>query len=104
MSERDRGQPPDIRAEWVDLANRLGRIVVEPPLAGTEVKVAPEFVPAAQVLMFHFGRSFRTFTALGLLLSHGYTQDALVLARTLLEVLFEMGFVASHPEDAHYFL
>jgi hypothetical protein len=54
--------------------------------------------------MFHFGRSFRTFTALGLLLAEGYTQDALVLARTLLEVLFEMGFVASHPEDAHYFL
>lgn len=104
MGERDWGQPPEIQAEWVDLANRIGRVVVEPPLAGTEVKVVPEFVPAAQVLMFHFGRAFRTFTALGLLLSHGYTQDALVLTRTLLEVLFEMAFVARYPEDAHFFL
>ncbi len=41
---------------------------------------------------------------LGLLLEQGYTQNALILTRTLLEVFFEMAFVASHPEYAHYFL
>lgn len=103
MSAEKQGQPPELRREWADMANRLGRIVGG-PLAGRQVAVAPEYVPAAQVLMFHFGRSFRTFTALGLLLGEGYTQDALVLARTLLEVLFEMAFVARYPGDAPYFL
>lgn len=85
------------------MANRLGEIVSQPPISGSEVAVAGRFVPAAQVLMFHFGRSVRTYGAICLLLSNGFTQDAVVLARTLLEVLFEMAFIARFPEDAHYY-
>lgn len=86
------------------MANRLGGLVTQPPIAGFQVAVAPEFVPAAQVLMFHFGRGVRTYSAVCHLLSHGFTQDAVVLGRTLLEVLFEMAFIARFPEDAnHYF-
>lgn len=85
------------------MVNRLGAMVSQPPISGSEVAVAERFVPAAQVLMFHFGRAVRTFRAICLLLSNGFTQDAVVLGRTLLEVLFEMAFVARFPEDAHYY-
>jgi hypothetical protein len=85
------------------MANRLGAMVSQPPISGSEVAVAEQFVPAAQVLMFHFGRGVRTFGATCLLLSNGFTQDAVILARTLLEVLFEMAFIARFPEDAHYY-
>ena len=90
--------------ELVDLALRMCRVVVEPPLAGSPVLVPPELADAAKVIMFHFGRAFRTFQALGLLLREGYTQDGLVLLRTFVEVFFEMAFVAKHPEDAHYYV
>lgn len=103
MTTPDYRQPPELHAEWVDMANRLGAIVSEPPISGTEVAVASELVPAAQVLMFHCGRAVRTYGAVCRLLSHGFTQDAVVLARTLLEVLFEMAFIARYPEDAHYY-
>jgi hypothetical protein len=85
------------------MANRLGAMVSQPPISGSEVAVAEQFVPAAQVLMFHFGRNVRTYEAICLLLSNGFTQDAVILARTLLEVLFEMAFVARFPEDVHYY-
>jgi len=79
--------------EWVEIATRICRIVTEPPMAGSPVSVPPDKVDAAKVLMFHFGRAFRTFTGLGLLLREGYTQDGIVLSRVLLEVLFEMAFI-----------
>lgn len=91
-------------SELVNLAVRLFKVVTEPPLAGSPVLVPPELADAARVIMFHFGRAFRTFQALGLLLREGYTQDGLVLLRTFLEVFFEMAFLARHPEDAHFYL
>ena len=104
MSNRtDNRQPPELHDQWVDMANRLGGLVSQPPIAGFHVAVPPQFVPAAQVLMFHFGRAVRTYGAVCHLLSYGFTQDAVVLARTLLEVLFEMAFIARFPEDAHYY-
>ena len=104
MSDRrDCRQPPELHKGWVDMANRLGAMVSQPPISGSEVAVSEQFVPAAQVLMFHFGRGVRTFGAICLLLSNGFTQDGVVLARTLLEVLFEMAFIARFPEDAHYY-
>jgi len=99
----DYRQPPELHKQWVDMANRLGAMVSQPPISGFEVAVSEQFVTAAQVLMFHFGRGVRTYSAICLLLSNGFTQDAVVLARTLLEVLFEMAFIARFPEDAHYY-
>lgn len=90
--------------ELVALALRMCKVVVEPPMAGSPVLVPPDLGDAAKVIMFHFGRAFRTFQALGLLLREGYTQDGLVLLRTFVEVFFEMAFVARHPEDAHYYV
>jgi len=91
-------------SDLVDLAVRMYRVVVEPPMAGTPVEVPAKLADAARVIMFHFGRAFRTFQALGLLLREGYTQDGLVLLRTFVEVFFEMAFVAQHPEEAHYYI
>lgn len=88
----------------VDMALRMCKVVVEPPMAGSPVEVPGDLADAARVLMFHFGRAFRTFQALGLLLRDGYTQDGLVLLRTFVEVFFEMAFVARHPDDAHYYV
>lgn len=90
--------------EWRGFASRLCDVVLHPPFAGSEVKVPPEFADAARALMFQFGRSFRTFQAIGLLLHQGYTQDALVLSRTLLEAYFDMAFIAKFPSDAKLFL
>jgi hypothetical protein len=91
-------------AELADFTVRMCKVVVEPPMAGTPVEVPPELADAARVIMFHFGRAFRTFQALGLLLREGYTQDGLVLLRTFVEVFFEMAFVAQHPDEAHYYI
>jgi hypothetical protein len=88
----------------VAIAVRMCKVVTEPPMAGSPVEVPPDLADAAQVIMFHFGRAFRTFQALGLLLREGYTQDGLVLLRTFIEVVFEMAFVAKRPQDAHYYL
>ncbi len=90
--------------ELVALALRMCKVVVEPPMAGSPVLVPPDLAEAAKVIMFHFGRAFRTFQALGLLVREGYTQDGLVLLRTFVEMFFEMAFVARYPEDAHYYV
>ncbi len=90
--------------ELTDLAQEICKVVIEPPMAGSQVAVTPDKVNAAKVLMFHFGRGFRTFQAIGLLLANGYSQDGTVLARVLLEVLFEMAFIAKHPQDAELYL
>jgi hypothetical protein len=54
--------------------------------------------------MFHFVRASRTFQAIGLLAANGFTQDAVVLLRTLVEVFFEMAFIAKYPADASFYL
>lgn len=90
--------------ELVNLALDIGKVILEPPMAGSQVAVTPDKVNAARVLMFHFGRGFRTFQAIGLLLANGYSQDGTVLARVLLEVLFEMAFIAKNPQDAELYL
>jgi hypothetical protein len=90
--------------ELTDLALKICKVIIEPPMAGSQVAVTPDKVNAAKVLMFHIGRGFRTFQAIGLLLANGYSQDGTVLARVLLEVLFEMAFIAKHPQDAELYL
>jgi len=46
--------------QWVEVAIHLCKVVMEPPMAGSPVRVPPDKVDAARVLMFHFGRGFRT--------------------------------------------
>lgn len=90
--------------EWNEFAAKLWAVVKEPPLAGSKIQAPPEFVTAGAVLMFHFVRASRTFQAIGLLAANGFTQDALVLARTLVEVFFEMAFIGRYPSDAAFYL
>jgi hypothetical protein len=52
MSNRnDYRQPPELHDQWVNMANRLGGLVTQPPIACFHVTVSPQFVPAAQVLV-----------------------------------------------------
>ena len=90
--------------DWNQFAAKLWAVVKEPPLAGSTLSAPPEFVTAGAVLMFHFVRASRTFQAIGLLAANGFTQDALVLGRTLVEVFFEMSFIARFPSDAVFYL
>lgn len=89
---------------WVSFGTEIEQLVSSPPLAGAQIEVPPELVEAAQVLKFHFERGFRTYRGLTLLTISGFPEDAMVLLRTLLEVLFEMAFIAKHPEDARLYL
>jgi hypothetical protein len=90
--------------EWNKFAAKLWAVVKEPPLAGSQISAPPEFVTAGKVLMFHFVRASRTFQAIGLLAANGFSQDAVVLLRTLVEVFFEMAFIAKYPADASFYL
>jgi hypothetical protein len=90
--------------DWNQFASKLWAVVKEPPLAGSTLSAPSDFVVAGTVLMFHFTRACRTFQAIGLLAANGFTQDALVLGRTLIEVFFEMAFIARYPADAELYL
>jgi hypothetical protein len=90
--------------KWIEFGVDIEKFVTNPPMAGAEVKVPMSHVEAAKVLMFHWGRSFRAYRALNLLVISGFPDDAIVLVRTLLEDLFEMAFIAKYPEDAHLYL
>jgi hypothetical protein len=90
--------------KWIEFGVDIEKFVTNPPMAGAEVKVPMSHVEAAKVLMFHWGRSFRAYRALNLLVISGFPDDAIILVRTLLEVLFEMAFIVKYPKDAHLYL
>jgi len=90
--------------KWVDFSVEVEHFVTNPPMAGAEIRVPPTHVEAAQVLMFHWGRGFRTYRSIHLLVISGFPDDAMVLLRVFLEILFEMAFIAKHPEDSGLYL
>lgn len=90
--------------KWMEFGVEIEHFVTSPPMAGAEIKVPPTHIEAAQVLMFHWGRGFRTYRAIHLLVISGFSDDAMVLLRVFLEILFEMAFIAKHPEDAGLYL
>lgn len=90
--------------KWVDFGVEVEHFVTNPPMAGAQITVPPTHVEAAKVLMFHWSRGFRTYRAIHLLVISGFPDDAMVLLRVFLEILFEMSFIAKHPEDASIYL
>lgn len=89
---------------WAKHAERLNGILSHPRLAQRAVEVDERYALAASIVMFHFGRGVRTYRAIGSLLAGSFTQDAMALSRVLLETVFELAFMASHPEDAELYL
>lgn len=90
--------------EWLKFSDDIITFVQNPPMAGARARVPPEYYQAGRFLMFQWGRSFRTFQALLLLVRSGYSEDATVLLRTLLEGFFEIAFMAKHPHEADRYL
>ena len=93
-----------VAERWLSVAEEISTFVTNPPMAGAQVRVPPSDVQAARILWFQWGRSFRTFRAIVALVRAGYSEDSTVLLRTLLEVLFEMAFIAKFPDDAEIFI
>ena len=98
MTEQAQSQHP-VEA-WLAFAGEIERFVTTPPMAGARAQVPETHVQAGRLLFFQWGRSFRTFRAIQTLVRAGFSEDAMVLVRTLLEVFFEMAFVGRNPETA----
>lgn len=90
--------------KWLKLSEEIIRFVTSPSMSEAQARVPPEYVQAGRFLMFQWGRNFRTFKALLLLVQNGYSEDAAVLLRTLLEGYFEVAFMAKHPHEADRYL
>lgn len=90
---------PDVEP-WFGLADEILAFVTTPPMAGSQMRAPAEYVNAGRLLVFQWGRSIRSFRAILTLVREGFSEDAIVIGRTLLEGLFEMAFIAKHPEAA----
>lgn len=95
---------PSVVDRWLSLADEIQTFVTSPPMATSRARAPESHLLAGRILMFQWGRSFRTFGAIVTLIRGGYSEDSTVLLRTLLEVLFEMTFIARFPEDAELFM
>lgn len=100
----DPTQGADPTEKLLLFARRMQNFVREPPLAGAQVAVPEECADAARVIMFHWGRTFRTFQSITILVQSGLCEDAIVLLRTLMEIFIEVAFLAKRPEDARAYL
>src|SRR3990167_2784685 len=50
--------------------------------------------PLHDVIAFLFGKAYKTFQAVDILMQRGYGQDAAILARSLFEILVNMKYLA----------
>lgn len=89
---------------WLAMASEINQFVASPPMAGAQFRAPPTHASAGRMLVFQWGRGVRSFRAIETLVRAHFREDATVLARTLLEGLFEMAFIAKHPEAADIYV